>query len=217
MPKRLTLTFDNGPWPGATETVLAFLAERKFLATLFMVGARLDDPNARALAERAMSEGHWIGNHTLTHGAPLGGEDGASRFADEIGLAQQKLGTLAHPRKFFRPNGGGALGTHLLCPEAVEYLAQNGFTVVTWTSAPGDWQPPHRHWMERALADLARDDWTVLVLHDWFIAPQIDVLSRFCDEARSMGVEFVQDFPKSCLPIENGIVREATEKISTFA
>ena len=70
--RRLTLTFDNGPCPGATERILDILAERNLLATFFVVGDRLADPAAKRCAERAKDEGHWIGNHTMTHGEPLG-------------------------------------------------------------------------------------------------------------------------------------------------
>ncbi|KGM85915.1 putative xylanase/chitin deacetylase [Roseovarius mucosus DSM 17069] len=217
MPKRLTLTFDNGPWPGATEQLLDFLAARNLKATFFVVGRQLEESAARGLAERARAEGHWIGNHTMTHGAPLGNEDGRARYAEEIGAAQEALGELAHPRKFFRPNGSGAMGQHLLCPEAVDYLRCNNYTVVTWTSAPGDWRPPHTHWTLGAFEALDRDDWTVLVLHDRFIAPQLDVLGRFCDRAQELDVEFVQDFPARCMPIENGHVHDITEEISALA
>ncbi len=66
----LTLSFDNGPDPEATPRVLDVLAERGLKATFFVVGEQLRAH--RALAERAHAEGHWIGNHTLTHPRPLG-------------------------------------------------------------------------------------------------------------------------------------------------
>ena len=68
----VTLTFDNGPAPGTTEWVLDVLAERKLRATFFVVGTMLDRKGARALAERAVAEGHWVGNHSMTHTTPLG-------------------------------------------------------------------------------------------------------------------------------------------------
>ena len=64
---RITLTFDNGPTPGVTDDVLEVLAQHDVPATFFVVGDRLRQPTGRALAERAKSEGHRIGNHTLTH------------------------------------------------------------------------------------------------------------------------------------------------------
>ncbi len=69
---RLTLTFDNGPTPGITERVLDALAEHRAPAVFFVVGDKLRRPGARALAERAVAEGHLVGNHTLTHTVPLG-------------------------------------------------------------------------------------------------------------------------------------------------
>ena len=58
--------------------VLAVLARRRIPAMFFVIGEKLRDPKARALAEQARDAGHVIGNHTLTHGAPLG-----RRSADE--------------------------------------------------------------------------------------------------------------------------------------
>jgi peptidoglycan/xylan/chitin deacetylase (PgdA/CDA1 family) len=205
--KRLTFTFDNGPCPGATEAVLEFLAERSIKATFFLVGAQLADGNATCLAKLAHSQGHWIGNHTFSHSTPLGLDGSRERVEREIGDTQRCLGDLAHPRKFFRPNGGGTAGPHLLSPEAVDYIQENRFTLVTWNSVPGDWKEPHEDWLPRAIRDLERQDWTVLVLHDQYIASMIGLLSHFHDELVRRGISVVQDFPSSCVPIEMGTVR----------
>lgn len=207
MAKRLTYTFDNGPWPGATDRLLDFLAERDIKATFFVVGERLVDPESRRAAERAADEGHWIGNHTLTHSTPLGLDGDAERVAREIGETERLMEGLAHPRKFFRPNGGGALGHHILSPEALDYLAKNRYTMVTWNSVPRDWVDPHRDWLERAETDLDQLDWPLLVLHDKFIAEMLDTLARFHDGLLARGVEVVQDFDPICVPIEMGEIR----------
>lgn len=205
--KRLTFTFDNGPCPGATETILDFLAARSIKATFFLVGAQIEDGDTKLLAELAHSHGHWIGNHTFSHSTPLGVDGGRERVEHEIGDTQRRLGDLAHPRKFFRPNGGGIAGPHLLSLEAIDYIQENRFTVVTWNSAPGDWKQPHEDWLPRAILDLEQQDWTVLVLHDQHIAPMIDLLSRFHDELVRRDIEVVQVFPPSCVPIEMGTIR----------
>lgn len=207
MASRLTYTFDNGPWPGATDPLLDFLAERNIKATFFVVGNRLADPEARRLAERAAAEGHWIGNHTLTHTTPLGLDGGAERVAREIGETEHLMGRLAHPRKLFRPNGGGSLGRHILSPQALDYLAKNRYTVVTWNSVPRDWVEPYRDWLERAEADLDTLEWPVLVLHDQFIGGMLDTLARLHDGLLERGVEVVQDFNPACLPVETGEIR----------
>ena len=77
----VTLTFDNGPEPGVTEQVLEVLKQAKVAATFFVLGSKLADPARRRLAEQAHAEGHWIGNHTMTHQRPLGtlAEPGVAR------------------------------------------------------------------------------------------------------------------------------------------
>jgi peptidoglycan-N-acetylglucosamine deacetylase len=207
MASRITLTFDNGPWPGATDKLLDFLAERNIKATFFVIGDRLRAPGARRLAERAMADGHWIGNHTMTHTTPLGLDGTRTRVEREIGETEQLLGDLAHPRKFFRPNGRGSLGRHILSPAAVEYLSQNSYTMVTWNSVPRDWVEPHRDWLARAESDLDKLDWPLLVLHDQFIGEMLDTLAQFHERLLEHDIQIVQDFDPALLKIDRGETR----------
>ncbi len=69
------------------------LAARDLRSTFFVVGEALRAH--RALAERAHAEGHWIGNHTLTHPRPLG-ESGVE--VCEIEAAQAELRRAGPPR-----------------------------------------------------------------------------------------------------------------------
>lgn len=200
---RLTFSFDAGPRPAATEPLLDFLAERAISANFFVVGQQLDDEGL-ALVRRAHAQGHWIGNHTLSHGPPLGLEGDADRVAREIGETERRIGPLAHPDRLFRPNGAGALGPHLLSPAAIAYLAANRYTVVTWNNVPGDYRSPHEAWFETALRILEGQDWSLIVLHDPFIAQMLDLLVRFCDTLSERGVSIVQPFPPSCIIMERG-------------
>lgn len=63
--RRVYLTFDDGPVPGATPYVLDVLRSRNIKATFFMVG----DNVARypELYHRVIEEGHQPGNHTMHH------------------------------------------------------------------------------------------------------------------------------------------------------
>ena len=61
----VALTFDDGPWPGTTNTLLDGLAQRGVKATFFLVGEQVAD---RAETVRRMAdEGHQIGLHTWHH------------------------------------------------------------------------------------------------------------------------------------------------------
>jgi peptidoglycan/xylan/chitin deacetylase (PgdA/CDA1 family) len=200
---RLSLTFDNGPVPGITETVLDVLRERNLTATFFVVGTDLQQPGRRELVERARAEGHRVGNHTLTHSVLLGRTDDPHAAQREIAEAQEQLGDLASPERFFRPWGnGGLIGPHLLSTAAVELLESGGYTLVLWNSVPRDWEDA-TGWVERALDDIERQDWTVLVLHDNSRA--VDRLGEFLDRVLADGVEIRADLPDACVPIRGGI------------
>jgi peptidoglycan/xylan/chitin deacetylase (PgdA/CDA1 family) len=189
----ITLTFDNGPDPAATPRVLDVLKERGLKATFFVVGEQLREH--RALAERAHAEGHWIGNHTLTHPRPLGASPQVRHEIEAV-----ELGELAHADKLFRPSGaGGDLEPGLLNQAAVDVLVAGGYTCVLWNAVPGDWEDPDG-WVERALEQVAKHDWTLLVLHDVrdAAAPR---LGEFLNRVEAT---FRQDFPPACVPIRGG-------------
>lgn len=64
-PKRVALTFDDGPHPSYTEQLLDGLKERGIKASFFVLGehAQLHPDIIRRMQE----EGHLIGNHTYSH------------------------------------------------------------------------------------------------------------------------------------------------------
>lgn len=63
--KRVALTFDDGPHPQNTLTILDLLDQHDAKATFFMLGSRVDFyPN---IAKKVAEDGHEIGNHTWDH------------------------------------------------------------------------------------------------------------------------------------------------------
>jgi len=201
----VTLTFDNGPEPAVTPRVLDVLAHTRVKATFFALGSKLADPERRAIAKRAHAEGHWIGNHTWSHQQPLGRLNDTARVLAEIIDTDAAIGELAHPDRLFRPfGGGGALGTHLLNPVAVELLKKERMTCVLWNAVPRDWEDP-RGWAETALAQCLTQPWTLLVLHD-LPTGAMGRLRIFIDRVLDHGGRFRQEFPPECVPIRRGEV-----------
>lgn len=202
----LTLTFDNGPDPDETPLVLDTLKRRGIRSTFFVIGKNLSEH--RTLAERAAAEGHWIGNHTFTHSGPLGLRQDAELAAREIGATQDQLGSLAHPHRYFRPQGGGGkLGPHLLSAEAADFLKRGNYTCVLWNSIPRDWDDPDG-WVDRALTHCAGQPWTLMVLHD-IASGAMRHLDRFLDQVAIKGGRLRQDFPPDCVPMADGIATGA--------
>jgi peptidoglycan/xylan/chitin deacetylase (PgdA/CDA1 family) len=204
----LTLTFDNGPEPEATPDVLTTLAQRGVRSTFFVIGQKLAAPGRRALCERAQAEGHKIGNHTWSHGGPLGEPARAGAAEREIGGTQRELGALADPHRYFRPQGGGGrLGRHLLSAEAAALLERDRYTCVLWNSIPRDWDDPDG-WVDRALAHCRVQPWTLMVLHD-LPGGAMRHLDRFLGLVADRGGRLRQDFPPDCVPLVDGIATGA--------
>lgn len=203
--RRLTLSFDNGPDPRVTPAVLDTLAERGLPASFFVCGRDAADPARRPILERARREGHRLGSHTLTHRVELGATRDPEAPRREIEEGHAALGALADPERLFRPyGGGGVLGPRLLSRAAVDLLCAGGFSCVLWSSVPRDWEDP-RGWPERALADVARRDWTLLVLHD-LATGAMEALPGFLDRLAEEGVRVVAELPPECVPIRGGRV-----------
>jgi peptidoglycan/xylan/chitin deacetylase (PgdA/CDA1 family) len=199
----VTLTFDNGPEPAVTPRVLEVLERQQVRSTFFVLGSKLADPARRGLAKRAHAEGHWIGNHTMTHSTPLGRVADPAKAIAEIVEAQALIDELAHPDRLFRPfGGGGELGPHLLNQAAVAVIKQERMTCVLWNAVPRDWEDP-RGWAEVALAQCLAQPWTLLVLHD-LPTGAMGRLKIFIERVLDHGGRFRQDFPAECVPILRG-------------
>jgi peptidoglycan/xylan/chitin deacetylase (PgdA/CDA1 family) len=68
----VTFTFDDGPSPETTPSLLRILAAHHVRATFFFIGRYLTGEDGRARearqwAARIAAEGHLVGNHTLDH------------------------------------------------------------------------------------------------------------------------------------------------------
>jgi peptidoglycan/xylan/chitin deacetylase (PgdA/CDA1 family) len=208
---RLTVTFDNGPDPECTPQVLDVLKERGIKATFFVCGqgnrlhpalrARTDE--GLRLLTRARAEGHWIGNHSLTHTIELGTTNDPKVIEREIGQNQEILRDL-NDQRLFRPYmGGGIVCERTYSPDAVQYLCDGKYTVVMFNCVPRDWENPDG-WPEVALEEMGSRDWTLLIVHDVERYGGMQHLARFLDAVIQRGVEIVQEFPPDCVPIRNG-------------
>jgi peptidoglycan/xylan/chitin deacetylase (PgdA/CDA1 family) len=208
----LTLSFDNGPTP-ATPVVLDLLKAHGISTTFFVTGRQMALPAMRPHAERAASEGHWIGNHTFSHTRSLGSIADSRQSMAEIADAQAQIGALAHPDRLFRPYANSAvLDRRVFSRAALEYLRANAYTVVLWNAVPRDWLD--RDWMQTALDQCRSQPWTLMVLHDDFTRA-LPALERFLPAVKSAGARFRQDFPPACVPMRNGHVLQPLDHITS--
>ena len=143
------LTFDDGPGP-STGALLDVLRDEGVRATFFLLGRNVEeapwcgDPaRARALAQRACSEGHVLGNHTYSHFRP----DRWREFAPDVRRGEGVLRLLRPgpipfrlPYGIQRVDGGFPLGGagEQMDPR-LAVISSMGITHQHWTSDFDDW------------------------------------------------------------------------------
>jgi hypothetical protein len=121
----------------------------------------------------------------------------------EISDTQALIAEHGISKLLFRPFGNfGLLGPHLLNEEALAYLMEQRFTCIAWNSVPHDRDDP-AHWVERCLSDVAKKDWTIVVLHDIENA-SLKRLPELLVGLDELGIEIVQQFPEEVVLIRDG-------------
>jgi len=175
----VTLTFDDGPDPDTTHTVLALLAKHHVRATFFFIGRYLDGNKRRAVAARKAAReiadaGHVIGSHTHDH--DLLTTDTHTQVLDQIddGIASIEHATGRRPELFRPPYGQlDAFGE--------DAIAERHLALVLWSVEAGDMQDPDETKMFSTLVEqLDYAGGGLVLLHDvkW---PTVHVLARLLD------------------------------------
>jgi spore germination protein YaaH/peptidoglycan/xylan/chitin deacetylase (PgdA/CDA1 family)/GT2 family glycosyltransferase len=137
VPKKIALTFDDGPDRQWTPLILDELKKLKVPGTFFDIGANVEQmPD---LVAREYNEGHEVGNHSFTH--PDLGAVAKWRARAEIDLTQMAIqAATGHSTALFRPpyNADSQPET----PDQLQPVlqaAQLGYTTVAENVDPTDW------------------------------------------------------------------------------
>ena len=145
----VALTFDDGPYEGPTDALLAALRSTGTTATFFVVGERA--AAAGHLVARMLDDGHAVGPHCHTARHPSHHELPKDQIRANLERALDALSSLgAPPPRFWRSPYGD-----IRDPETYEVAAEHGLTLVTWTVETCDWQGRKAGAM---LSDLRRPD-----------------------------------------------------------
>lgn len=151
----LYLTFDDGPVPDATSTVLRILAERNIKATFFCVG-----DNVRKHPEvfqQLVKEGHSVGNHTFNHfngwSCPM------QKYVDNVHYCDQEFRKYGVETVLFRPPYGKIKWMQIKA-------LKKKYDIVMWDVLSGDFDPNlnSEQCLKRTIK--ATTDGSVIVFHD---------------------------------------------------
>lgn len=127
--KRVALTFDDGPEPGLTESILATLSRYGISATFFMIGEKVE--RYPHLAAAVAADGHHlVANHSWSH--PNFHSISPAVQAQELLKGEQALGSMMRDKLFRYPYGNSSCETNTL-------LKERGYKVVGWHVDSCDW------------------------------------------------------------------------------
>ncbi len=131
-PRKLAITFDDGPNPALTPKLLDLLHKYSARATFFVIGRYVRE--CPGLVKETAAHGHLVANHTETHPnlfwtAPGGIRSEMQRCHEAISAA------LGSAPKWFRPPFG------FRNPWVVRAADGLSMRTVMWTLIPGDWKP----------------------------------------------------------------------------
>jgi polysaccharide deacetylase family sporulation protein PdaB len=184
--KIIALTFDDGPDPADTPTILDLLAQYNVKATFFVVGKKVD--MYPELAKREVLEGHEIANHTYNH-TYINKRMTEVSIHKEILKAEQTIfnATGCKPT-LFRPPGG------FYSENLIHVLQKTGYQMILWS-----WHQDSRDWNRPGVAKIVSSvikktrNGDIVLLHDYVEGETqtIEALKQILPQMQARGYHFV--------------------------
>ena len=177
IPPRVALTFDDGPHPVYTKSLLDGLRERGVKATFFVVGENI--PGNEKLIAQMEKDGHLIGNHTYDHAdiSKLSDEKNCEELQKTSDLVKQITG---HGTAYVRPPFGN-------WKDSMD--CQVSMIAVKWTIDTLDWQSRNAaEIVNKVMQQISDHD--MILMHDYY-ATSVDAALQIVDKLKKEGYEFV--------------------------
>jgi peptidoglycan-N-acetylglucosamine deacetylase len=194
-PRKLAITFDDGPNPSITPQLLDLLSRFHVPASFFLIG-RYAKQNPELVLE-IHDRGHVIGNHTDTH--PNLFFSSPTQIREQLAACSDSLASILGVSPLWMRPPWGARN-----PWLASIARDLKLRVVMWTLLPGDWRAPTNDWLIRRLQPVShRVSFTaptgnILCLHDGSHAaqnairtPTLAALEYWLPRWRDLGLEFV--------------------------
>lgn len=176
-PKKIAITFDDGPHPYYTEQLLDGLKERGVQATFFVTGEHAElHPD---VIKRMQEEGHLIGNHTYSH-MQLN-DSNREKFKQELIDTNEILKEITGTEtQYVRPPYG---------TWDKEFEDELNMIPVLWTIDPLDWCSDNAACVAKKIVEKADED-EIILMHDYFES-SVTAALMVVDELLAEGYTFV--------------------------
>lgn len=182
--KKIYITFDAGYENGYTATILDTLKKHKANATFFLVGNYIEkEPD---LVKRMISEGHHVGNHTMSH-PDMSKISNEESFNAELKKLEElfKSVTGKEMEKLYRPPQGK------FKLENLEMAKKLGYKTFFWSLAYVDWIEGNQPTKEQAFSKLIPriHNGAIVLLHSTS-KTNAEILDELLCKWESMGYTF---------------------------
>jgi peptidoglycan/xylan/chitin deacetylase (PgdA/CDA1 family) len=146
-PRKLAITFDDGPNPQITPKLLALLERYEARVTFFVVGRFAHE--CPELVREIVVRGHAIGNHTATHANLFWSTP--TQIREQMLRCNEAIGTITGTTpKWFRPPWG------MRNPWVISSAKGMGMRTALWTVLPGDWRVKPASWLIERMEPIAK-------------------------------------------------------------
>jgi peptidoglycan-N-acetylglucosamine deacetylase len=191
-PKKIALTFDDGPDKKTTSEILDILKKYQAPATFFVTG--INAYRNPGLLHRMIEEGHLIGNHTTTH--PDISTLSDSEFKLELDVTQGIIESqTGRKTTLFRPPYSEDVEPET--PDQMKYLVsadQLGYYTVGMHIDPQDWSGISADKIVSAvISDAENNQGNIVLLHDGGgnRTATVEALPGIIEELRLKGYKIV--------------------------
>ncbi|MEM6915753.1 MAG: polysaccharide deacetylase family protein, partial [Verrucomicrobiota bacterium] len=179
--KVIAITFDDGPHGVNTPRLLDMLKKRNVKATFYVVGSMVKlHPE---ILRRMISEGHEIGNHTVTHANLSNLSDSALRADLEESRRLIVEATGIAPLTMRPPYGA------IRNEQKKLMLTEFGYPTIMWSVDPEDWKKPGASIVSSRLVNGAQPG-GILLVHDLH-KETVDAMPSTLDQLLAQGYRFV--------------------------
>ena len=182
--KVLYLTFDCGYENGNTHLILYALNIHQAPAVFFVVGNFIsDNPD---LIKRIVSEGHIVGNHTMTH-PDMSGISSLNAFQKQLDDVEELYKSVTDEKmtKFYRPPQG------IYSTQNLSMARELGYHTFFWSLAYVDWYQDNQPDPQEAIAKLTKriHPGAIVLLHSTS-STNAQILDELLDKWEAMGYSF---------------------------
>lgn len=177
VPKRMALTFDDGPHEEITPLILSILKKYGAKATFFMLGGRV--AKYPEIVQQVVSDGHEIGNHTWDH--PDLTELGSEAIISQLQQTSDQLEAVAGiTPTLIRPPYGNYNDT---------VRASAPGPLINWSVDTLDWRDRDADMIIEQFERQIHDE-AIVLMHDVFPSTA-EAVERIVAEYSELGYSFV--------------------------